>query len=92
MNHIDDPEYEMSREDIRLMGTSEDLRLHNELKKSSLDDPVSDRTVSVVPAHSEKEIQNRDWLAQKPTERSNIQLSDLDSTSNLMIEGDFENE
>ena len=45
------------------MGIAEDLRLHNELKKSSMDDPVSDKTVSVVTANSDKENKNRDWLA-----------------------------
>lgn len=67
MDHIDDPEYEMNRVDLRLMGVAEDLRLHSELKKSSLDDPESDRTVSVVTANSVKENNNKDWLAQKPS-------------------------
>lgn len=82
----------MNRVDLRLMGVAEDLRLHNELKKSSLDDPVSDKTVSVVPANSAKENRNRDWLAQKPGSMSNLQLSDLDNTEQIMIENDFENE
>ena len=58
------------------MGIAEDLRLHNELKKSSMDDPVSDKTISVVAANSDKENKNRDWLAQKPESKSNVQLSD----------------
>lgn len=92
MDHIDDPEYEMNREDIRLLRTEEDLRLHGELRKSSLDDPVSDRTVSVVPPHSQKEIANQDWLAQKPQNKDNLQLTDLENSEAVMIEGDFENE
>ena len=55
MDHADDPEYEMNRVDLRLMALAEDIRLHNEVFKSSLDDPASDATVTVVPAHSEKE-------------------------------------
>ena len=58
------------------MAIAEDLRLHNELKKSSMDDPVSDKTISVVTANSDKENKNRDWLAQKPEAKSNVQLSD----------------
>ena len=76
------------------MGIAEDLRLHNELKKSSMDDPVSDKTTSVVTANSDKENKNRDWLAQKPEAKSNVQLSDdVDNSEEVMIEGnDFENE
>ena len=51
------------------MALAEDIRLHNEVFKSSLDDPTSDATVTVVPAHSEKEQKNQDWLAQKPSNK-----------------------
>jgi hypothetical protein len=71
-NHADDPDYEESRIDLRLIKLDEDLRLHNELNKSSLDDPVSDKTVSVVTANSDKENRNRDWLAQKPDAKINV--------------------
>ena len=73
-DHADDPEYEMNRVDLRLMALAEDIRLHNEVFKSSLDDPTSDATVTVVPAHSEKEQKNQDWLAQKPSNKENLQL------------------
>ena len=72
MNHADDPEWEDNRLDLRLLKVNEDLRLHNELQKSSLDDPVSDRTVSTVKPSSEKENRNREWLTQKPKSNSNI--------------------
>ena len=62
-NYADDPEYEMNRVDLRLIKTAEDLRLHSELTKSSMDDPVSDKTISVVTANSAKENKNKDWLA-----------------------------
>ena len=29
-NHVDDPEYEENRVDLRLMALAEDLRLHND--------------------------------------------------------------
>ena len=72
LNHSNDPEWEENRLDLRLLKVSEDLRLHNELRKSSLDDPISDRTVSTVPPNSEKENKHREWLAQKPKLNYNI--------------------
>ena len=36
-----------------------------QIAKSSLDDPVADRTVSVIKPASEKEVANEDWLQKK---------------------------
>ena len=48
-----------------------------------MDDPVSDKTISVVTANSAKENKNKDWLAQKPESQNNLQLS---------YENDYEND
>jgi len=47
------------------MGVDADIRLGHKNARSSLDDPVADRTVSSVKPSSPLEDANRDWLTQK---------------------------
>lgn len=44
----------------------EELNAHlMQITKSSLDDPVNDRTVSIIPPNSQKEGELEDWLVKK---------------------------
>jgi len=54
------------------MTVAEDIRLGHKSSRSSLDDPVSDRTVSSVKPHSPVENANRDWLSQRPPNEEHL--------------------
>ena len=76
MNHVGDAEYEMNQYDLRLMGVAEDIRLGHKSSRSSLDDPISDRTVSSVKPSSPLENAHVDWLSQRPPNSEHVQLQD----------------
>ena len=49
-----------------------------QMQKSSLDDPVADRTISVIAANTADEGTNAHWLVQKNKGKSFAQKSSLD--------------
>jgi len=57
----------------------EDMNMHLlQMKKSSLDDPVADRTISIIAANTADEGTNAHWLVQKNKGKSFAQKSSLD--------------
>jgi hypothetical protein len=58
---------------------NEDMNMHLlQMQKSSLDDPVADRTISVIAANTADEGTNAHWLVQKNKGKSFAQKSSLD--------------
>jgi hypothetical protein len=64
------------------MSVAADIRLGHKTQRSSLDDPVSDRTVSSVKPDSPLENAHRDWLFQRPPNSEHIQLNDESEQEN----------
>ena len=58
----------------------EDMNMHLlQMQKSSLDDPLADRTTTVVPPNTEKEAELGIWLNKKKTSpKALVQKSSLD--------------
>ena len=76
MDHAGDVEYEQNQEDLRLIKVAEDLRVGQKVFKSSYDTPVTDRSVSSVPPHSETEKAGEDFLSQRPPNSEHLMIED----------------